>query len=598
MADNPHLKIENGSQVAVIGSGPAGAFFTYFFLDLAERSGQDVHVDVYDAKDFSRMGPAGCNHCGGIISESLVQILSAEGVKIPADVVLRGIDAYLMHTDKERVRIETPLDEKRIAAMHRGGGPLGGTDNIGHGFDGFLQDLIQTKNAQLIKERVKHITGNGGRPVLETKGGTKKTYDLVVGATGINTNTLALFEGMGFGYQPPKGTKTYICEFRLGSETVQRYFGSAMHVFLLNISRLEFAALIPKGDCVTLCLLGEGIDKPLIQTFLSNPEVRNCFPPEWDFDRGRVCQCYPKINIKGAIQPFADRVVLIGDCGVTKLYKNGIGAAYITAKAAATTAVLQGISHSDFKRHYWPACRGIRTDNAIGKVIFALTGIIKKSAIIKRGIIRMVIKEQRKNQHYRAMSTVLWDTFTGNAPYREIMMRAARPSFLATLTWEILRGIFSFGKEEKIFSGSDQGGDNDLGKVYRDGETIIKQGDEGDCLYVIRSGKVEVIRNENDRPIFLAELGEGDFFGEMALFEREIRSTTVRARGEVRLITVDKRALLRRIQEDPSLAFRILEKMSSRVREDNRQILRVKSTDRRNWETRPDRQPDPVKPES
>lgn len=107
-----------------------------------------------------------------------------------------------------------------------------------------------------------------------------------------------------------------------------------------------------------------------------------------------------------------------------------------------------------------------------------------------------------------------------------------------------------------------------------------------------------MIRNENDRPIFLAELGEGDFFGEMALFEREIRSTTVRARGEVRLITVDKRALLRRIQEDPSLAFRILEKMSSRIREDNRQILRVKSTDRRDWETRPDRQPDPVKPES
>ena len=91
-----------------------------------------------------------------------------------------------------------------------------------------------------------------------------------------------------------------------------------MHVFLLNIPRLEFAAMIPKGDYVTLCLLGEEIDSELLQSFLSAPEVKHAMPPEWRADQF-ACQCSPHINVRGAIQPFADRVVFIGDCGVTRL---------------------------------------------------------------------------------------------------------------------------------------------------------------------------------------------------------------------------------------------------------------------------------------
>jgi hypothetical protein len=43
-----------------------------------------------------------------------------------------------------------------------------------------------------------------------------------------------------------------------------------MHVFLLDIPRLEFAALIPKGDYVTLCLLGDDIDEELMDRFFSS----------------------------------------------------------------------------------------------------------------------------------------------------------------------------------------------------------------------------------------------------------------------------------------------------------------------------------------
>ncbi len=108
-----------------------------------------------------------------------------------------------------------------------------------------------------------------------------------------------------------------------------------------------------------------------------------------------------------------------------------------------------------------------------------------------------------------------------------------------------------------------------LGKIYVDGEAIVRQGEIGDCMYVIQSGQVEVLLKKNDKDVCVAVLSAGDFFGEMALFDREVRSATVKARGEVRALTLEKRTFLRRIHEDPSLAFRILEKMSHRVRELN-----------------------------
>lgn len=105
-----------------------------------------------------------------------------------------------------------------------------------------------------------------------------------------------------------------------------------------------------------------------------------------------------------------------------------------------------------------------------------------------------------------------------------------------------------------------------LGRSYSDGEVVIRQGDVCDCMYVIQSGEVEVLYEEGGREARLVVLGEGDVFGEMAIFERQVRSATVRVRGEARILTVDRRTFLRRVQEDPSLAFNILRGLSQRVR--------------------------------
>jgi flavin-dependent dehydrogenase len=418
--------------VAVVGGGPAGSFFACFFLDLTRRMGLDATVDVFESRDFSGRGPVSCNMCGGIISETLVQNLAAEGINLPATVVQRGIDSYVLHTHEGSVRIDTPLHEKRIAAVYRGGGPRGVEKSEWGSFDGFLQQLSVDKGARLHREKVEQISWVEDRPRINTRGGAPEAYDLLVVAAGINTQTLKLVDELGLEYKPPRTAKTFICEYNLGAERLGKYLGSSMHVFLLNIPGLEFAAIIPKGDCASVCMLGEGIDKPMLQAFLESVEVKRCMPADWQ-SAVNACQCSPRISTHGAVRPFADRIVFIGDSGVTRLYKDGIGAAYRTAKAAAATAVFQGVSERDFRNHYWPVCRSIDGDNVLGRIVFGVTRVIQKQPVARAAMLRMVEREQSLPGKERGMSTVLWDLFTGSATYRDVFKRTLHPVFLGRL---------------------------------------------------------------------------------------------------------------------------------------------------------------------
>jgi CRP-like cAMP-binding protein len=106
-----------------------------------------------------------------------------------------------------------------------------------------------------------------------------------------------------------------------------------------------------------------------------------------------------------------------------------------------------------------------------------------------------------------------------------------------------------------------------LGKKYAKGEIIFRQGDTGDCMYVIQKGEVEAIAEADGREVRLRTMGRNEFFGEMALFEKETRTATIRTTKATRVLTIDKKNFLGGIHEDPSLAFRIVQTMSHRIRD-------------------------------
>lgn len=115
--------------------------------------------------------------------------------------------------------------------------------------------------------------------------------------------------------------------------------------------------------------------------------------------------------------------------------------------------------------------------------------------------------------------------------------------------------------------------ESSLGKDYKDGSIIFEENSVGKEMYIIISGKVKITKERNATETILATLEEGEFFGEMSLFDNSPRSATVKAVGDVRLLEINQKNFLKKISKDPSLAFRILEKMSQRIRIVDEKVL-------------------------
>jgi len=369
------LTLENGANIAIVGGGPSGSFFTIFAQKIAGMIGKKVHVTIFEGKDFTREGPSGCNRCGGVISELLLQTLALEGINFPETIVQRGIDSYRLYTSDGDVSIGTPSHEKTIATVYRGGGPKGTFSSQKQSFDQFLLFLAMNEGALLKPVRIEKIIYGGRRPIVVTRDKEEQEFDLVVGAVGVKSKTTDLFETMNFGYRKPETVTAAISELEMSSAIITEYFGSAIKLFLLPVKDIRFAAMIPKGTYVTVCLLGKNMNSHSVDQFIGHPLVKSVLPPEEKFSI--ACRCLPKMNIQAPENPFADRIVICGDAGSTRLFKDGLGAAYITGKAAAKAAILQGVGEEDFRQRYYPVYRSLMHDNVFGSILFTVSEMHK-----------------------------------------------------------------------------------------------------------------------------------------------------------------------------------------------------------------------------
>lgn len=117
-----------------------------------------------------------------------------------------------------------------------------------------------------------------------------------------------------------------------------------------------------------------------------------------------------------------------------------------------------------------------------------------------------------------------------------------------------------------------------LEQLYQDGDVIIREGDKGSQMYIIQSGAARVTKKTDRGEILLGMLSRGDFFGEIALFERVRRSATVTAAGETRVIMLHAGTFLYRLRHDPTLVFEMFQKMSGTIRRLTEELARIAST--------------------
>jgi CRP-like cAMP-binding protein len=107
------------------------------------------------------------------------------------------------------------------------------------------------------------------------------------------------------------------------------------------------------------------------------------------------------------------------------------------------------------------------------------------------------------------------------------------------------------------------------------GHVLFHEGDEGDDMYIIQSGRVAIKKKLKEGDTTLAVLEKGDFFGEMAILERMPRSATAEVIEEGDIIVISGEMFGDMIKANPEIAVRMLRKQSIRLRETNRQLESV-----------------------
>lgn len=103
--------------------------------------------------------------------------------------------------------------------------------------------------------------------------------------------------------------------------------------------------------------------------------------------------------------------------------------------------------------------------------------------------------------------------------------------------------------------------------LFHEGDVIIREGDPGRQLFIIVSGKVEIIKGlgqKNERRVKI--FGPQGYFGEMALIDGLIRSASVVAKKETKVLSLNQLDLCQEIEKYPTLAIELLQMLSRRIR--------------------------------
>jgi CRP-like cAMP-binding protein len=107
---------------------------------------------------------------------------------------------------------------------------------------------------------------------------------------------------------------------------------------------------------------------------------------------------------------------------------------------------------------------------------------------------------------------------------------------------------------------------------FKKGHVLFHEGDEGEEMFIIQSGRVAIKKRVKDGETVLAVLEKGDFFGEMAILERMPRSATAELTEDGDLIVIGSEVFGDMIKANPEIAVRMLRKYSIRLRETNKQL--------------------------
>ncbi|MGI5861663.1 MAG: Crp/Fnr family transcriptional regulator [Myxococcales bacterium] len=107
---------------------------------------------------------------------------------------------------------------------------------------------------------------------------------------------------------------------------------------------------------------------------------------------------------------------------------------------------------------------------------------------------------------------------------------------------------------------------------YPKGTVLFEEGEPGDRMFVIDSGRVEIVKRVGNERLKIAELGPGESVGEMAILDGQPRSASAVVCEDAVLVVIDSKTFENLVRQSGEIAARIMRKLSQRLREANRQI--------------------------
>ncbi|HEY0404368.1 MAG TPA: FAD-dependent monooxygenase [Pyrinomonadaceae bacterium] len=485
--------LTSGSRVAIVGGGPAGAFFAIELLRRARALGLRINADIYDAKNFARKGAPGCNMCAGAIGHNLIQEIERSTTTIPREVIHQEIAGYAVHYQDSSARLSND-PSKKIYGVYRGAGPVSAEHPDGaRSFDQFLLEQAVKLGARHIAQNVHDIDVPATlerRPALRLNSDERIEYDLVIGAFGVNSQ---LSQRLLYGYVPPPTWKTCVIEARVSAEFQRERLHNMIHFFVLKQPDIRYVALIPKGEHVTVTAIGEDVDVATTERLLRDSYMRDYLPPDWKLD----CHCHPRVALGAARLPYSERFCIVGDASDSRYLKNGVESALVTARLAVDCVINHGVTARDFEKHFWRRCnRVFGRDNIYGRMLFEIYDRIFPHPLLAPVYFAVLRSERRARRKPGALlSNALLAAFTGDQSYKRILLSALNPRLAARMAGRA--GALVVERARAVVSLSEPS--QTRGLYLRDGSRIaIIGGGPGGASTAIR-----LLRNARERGLNL-----------------------------------------------------------------------------------------------
>lgn len=446
-APHPTTVLQSGDRVAIVGGGPAGSLFAIHLLREARRLERKIEVVVIEKRGPSSANLdgfqcPGCNFCAGIVSPRLNEILDECALVVPDEIVQGRIDYIWIHGQWKNVRLRVP-DDKKMYSVYRGSLP-GRRTGRPAGFDGFLLGEAVREGARVqCGEALRIDRGTSGTRALAIKLPSGEISSLDAGfvaiASGINPHygledrpdqLVPSIRELNPSFVPGKSRRSLIFELDVGEDFLKSNMNREIYFIEYGSKRLalEHTALIPKGRFLTVAMIGKCVDeanlprdsRQLIQAFLTLPQVDRILPGI--AAAPLACACAPRMSVSAATSPFGDRFAIIGDAVGSRLNKDGLYSAHVTASRLAHTVLHQGTDRQSLAREYGKTVEWLRADNRFGRFVFAVSRVAFSAPLLSRVVYQAFATEYKvRDQRSRPLSSMLWKIASGMADYRDVL---------------------------------------------------------------------------------------------------------------------------------------------------------------------------------